>query len=203
MSNRILGIGLLVVGVALIIIGLVWRGGTSAGVGIEATATTGVSATTTPTSTAAPAPTTVTTAPAPPPTTATTSTTTTTSTPPTTTTAVPPPPVEEFIAEYAAATESGNADFLFERLLPGIVDVLGADLCRGFVENEITAISDYRLTGMVSGPFARSLNVGDAQISVDDYYEAPVSFTFQGQSFDATATFAAVGGLVYWIGECR
>ena len=104
---------------------------------------------------------------------------------------------------YASATESGNTDFLFQRLLPGIIDVLGADLCRGFVENEITAISDYRLTGAVSGPSARSLTVGDTQVNVDDYYEAPVSFTFQGQSLDATATFAVIDNLIYWIGECR
>ncbi len=197
MNHRLLGTGLIVVGVALIILGLVTRGG-SAEAGIEAASTTvGSSPEPLP-------PTTVTTVPIPQTTTTIAPTTTTTTIPPTTTTTtVPPPSIEEFIGAYAAATESGDEDFLFERLLPGVVDALGVETCRNFVGSEITLISDYRLTGMVSGPFSRSLNVGDIQINVDDYYEAPVSFTFQGQSFDATATFVALDGVVYWIGECR
>ena len=198
MTSRTLGIGLMVAGVALIVFGLVWRAGSSAESDIAATATTGASPTT------APVPTTATTARTQQSTTTAPPTPTpTTTNPPSTTTTVPPPSIEEFITAYAAATESGNTDFLFQRLLPGIIDVLGADLCRGFVENEITAISDYRLTGAVSGPSARSLTVGDTQVNVDDYYEAPVSFTFQGQSFDATATFAVIDNVIYWIGECR
>ena len=194
MNHRLLGTGLIVVGVALIILGLVTRGG-SAEVEIEAAPTT-VASTTAPLP-----PTTVTTSPIPP-TTATIAPTTTTTVAPTTTT-VPPPSIEEFIDAYAAATESGDEGFLIERLFPGVVDALGVETCRNFVGSEITLISDYRLTGLVSGPFSRSLNVGEVQINVDDYYEAPVSFTFQGQSFDATATFVALDGLVYWIGECR
>ena len=196
MNTRILGAGLVVVGAALIVLGLLMRDGPS-GKDLEAAGVTVVS-------TSSASPPTCVVAPSSPPATPTIApTTTATTTPPTTTTAVPPPSIEEFIAEYAGATESGKTGFLFERLLPGVVDVLGADLCRGFVENEITAIRDYRLTGIVSGPFARSLNVGSVQINVDDYYEAPVSFTFQGQSFDAIAAFVAIDGLVYWIGECR
>jgi hypothetical protein len=199
LTSRSLGIGLMVAGVALIVFGLVWRAGSSAGSEIVAPATTGLSPTTEPeptTETTARTQQSTTTAPPPP-------STTTTANPPTTTTTAPPPSIEDFITAYAAATESANTDFLFQRLLPGIVDVLGADLCRGFVANEITAISDYRLTGAVSGPSARSLTVGDVQIDIDAYYEAPVSFTFQGQPFDATATFAVVDDLIYWIGECR
>ena len=195
MNHRLLGAGLIVVGVALIILGLVTRGGFAEAGIEEASTTVGSSPEPLP-------PTTATTAPIPQTTTTIAPTTTTTTIPPTTTT-VPPPSIEEFIGAYAAATESGDEDFLFERLLPGVVDALGVETCRNFVGSEITLISNYRLTGMVSGPFSRSLNVGEVQINVDDYYEAPVSFTFQGQSFDATATFVALDGVVYWIGECR
>ena len=196
MNSRLLGAGLVVVGVALIILGLVTRGG-SVEANVEVASTSVASAT------APLPPTTVTTSQTLETTTTTEPTTTTTTVPPSTTSTVPPPSIEEFIDTYAAATESGDQNFLFERLLPGVVDALGAETCRNFVGNEITLISDYRLTGLVSGPFSRSLNVGDVQIDVDDYYEAPVSFMFQGQSFDATATFVALDGVVYWIGECR
>ena len=55
----------------------------------------------------------------------------------------------------------------------------------------------------MTGPFSRTLTVGETVITVEQYYEAPVSFTFQGESFETVATFAAVDGEVYWIGECR
>ncbi len=82
-------------------------------------------------------------------------------------------------------------------------DVYGEDLCRSWVEREILAISAYQLTGEVTGPFARTLTIADTVISVESYYEAPVSFVFQETSFDAVATFAMVDGETYWIGECR
>lgn len=133
----------------------------------------------------------------------TTSSSTTTTLLPTTTTTTPPPSVAEFIVEYAAATEANDVGFLFDRLFPPLIDVFGPELCRGFVEREIIVISDYILIGEVAGPFTRTLNVGSTAIAVDQYFEAPVRFTFEGQSFDLTATFVALDGEVYWIGECR
>ena len=112
-------------------------------------------------------------------------------------------PVENFIVAYAAATESGDADFLAGRLLPELRDVYGEDLCRSWVEREILAVSDYQLIGEITGPLARTLTVADTVISVESYYEAPVSFVFQDTSFEAVATFATVDGETYWIGECR
>jgi uncharacterized metal-binding protein YceD (DUF177 family) len=111
--------------------------------------------------------------------------------------------VEDFVAAYAAATEQGDADFLFDRLLPDLRDAFGAELCRSWVEREILAVSDYQLTGAITGPSARTLSVGDTVIPVESYYEAPVSFTFQGQSFDTMANWVVEDGTVYWIGECR
>ena len=107
------------------------------------------------------------------------------------------------MADYVAATEAGDGTFLFERLLPEIRDAFGADLCRNWVNTEILAISDYTLTGDITGPSSRSLTAGDTTIAVDDYYEAPVSFTFQGQSFDGKAAWVVENGQVFWVGECR
>jgi len=59
------------------------------------------------------------------------------------------------------------------------------------------------LTGEVIGPFPRTLTAGDTVIEVAEFYEAPVSFAFQGESFDTDATFAVQDGQIYWIGACR
>ena len=196
MNKWILGTALIAIGLVLIGFGFAIRGGS--------TVTSADSAPTTTELTTAPTPqpsSTTTTVPLP--STTTSPTPTTAAVIPTTTTTAPAPSVEEFILAYATATTSGDSEFLFDRLLPQLVDIFGADICRTFVENEIVALSEYTLTGEVSGPFSRSLNVGDDQIDVDSYYEAPVRFTFQGQSFDQTATFVVADGQVYWIGACR
>ena len=196
MSKWILGTALIAIGLVLIGYGLASRGD-SPTVPVEATQTT---TEVMPVPVTQPSSTTTTASPA----TSTTSPVSTTSvTISTTTTTAPPPSVEEFIISYSAAAAGGDGDFLFDRLLPELVDIFGSDTCRAFVENEIVALRDYTLTGEVSGPFSRTLNVGDDQIEVDRYDEAPVRFTFQGQSFYTTATFVAQDGLVYWIGECR
>lgn len=194
MNKWILGTALIAIGLVLIGVGLAGRGESRAAP-VDATPTSEV-----PSAPVTQPPSTTTTLPAP---TATTGPAPTTTAAVPTTTTVPPPSVEEFILAYAAATTNGDGVFLFDRLLPQLVDVFGADICRAFIENEIVALSEYTLIGDVSGPFARSLNVGDQQIDVDRYYEAPVQFTFQGQSFETTATFVAQDGLVYWIGDCR
>lgn len=79
----------------------------------------------------------------------------------------------------------------------------GDDLCRDWIEREILALSEYMLTGAATIPEPRTLRVGDTEVPVGAYIEAPVSFVFQGQSFDSTATFVLRDGRLFWIGTCR
>lgn len=203
MNRKTLGLILMGVGAVLIVAGVLSLGGGEEDTEQFAAPVTVASTTTTappPTTTTAP-PTTTTSPPA-------TTTTTTTTTPPTTTTAATttttaPPSIEDFIVAYAAATEGGDSTFLVDRLLPDLQDIFGAELCRTWVDREILAISGYEQTGEVSGPFSRTLNVGETSIVVEQYYEAPVRFTFSGQTFDVVATFVIRNNQVFWIGECR
>ena len=195
MSRRSIGVVIAAVGLVMMITGFLLSGGSSS-TEPEAAATTAPP-------TSAPATTTR------PPSTATSSTTTSaaaatsTTTTTTTSTTPPPPSIEDFVAEYAAAAESGDSAFLFDRLLPGIRDAFGAELCRSWVDREILAIGDYKLTGEITGPSSRSLTAGDTTIAVDEYYEAPVSFTFQGEAVDGKAAWVVDNGQLYWVGECR
>jgi len=193
MNRRAIGLTMMGVGVAMIVAGVLTLGGEDPEPVASPATTTTTAAPETTTTTTTEAPTTPTTTTSPPATTTTTTTTTT----------VPPPSVEDFIAEYATATESGDADFLFDRLLPQLRDTFGGDLCRAWVEREILAISDYQLTGEVTGPTSRTLTVAETEIPTDDYYEGPVAFTFQGEPFDTTAQWVIQDGRVYWIGVCR
>ncbi len=101
------------------------------------------------------------------------------------------------------SSTDGGVDFLFDRLLPGIPEVLGPDTCLLWIETEVLALSDYTAIGDVSGPSSRTLTLGETTVTVDQHFEVPVRFSFQGQSFDTVAAFAVIDGQVFWIGECR
>lgn len=122
--------------------------------------------------------------------------------PPSTAPPVGPAEVAAFIVEFAAATEAGEAEFLFDRIHPVAIAASDAEVCREFVGREIVLIEDYRAAGPVTET-ARSFTVGDGTVQVDPLFEVPVTFTFQGQKFPGTAMFAPVDGVVHWFTECR
>ena len=112
--------------------------------------------------------------------------------------------MEDFVAAYTVALEQGDADFLFDRLLPDLTDAFGAQLCRDLGDTgDSRAVSNYQLSGDITGPSSRTLSVSGTAIPVEDYYEGPVSFTFEGQSFETMAAWVVADGQVYWVGECR
>ena len=84
-----------------------------------------------------------------------------------------------------------------------VLGTYDADLCRSYIEREMLTLGDYKLTGPVEGPISRTYATNDGNVTVDQAYDAPVSFTFQGQSFNATGGFAIEGGQVYWFTQCR
>jgi hypothetical protein len=109
---------------------------------------------------------------------------------------VPPQPlIQEFVAAYAAATESDDADFLYGTMHPRVIELGGEELCRAYVENEVVLIGGYELTGPVEGPVEVATGVTG--------YTAGVVFEFEGQTFTETAAFALVDGDVRWLTTCR
>lgn len=189
MRRSAIGAGLLVVGLALVAAG-VWGLTISGGDAGDEVAAAGTTTTTV----------------VPPSTTATTTSTTTsgstsTTRPPTTTTAPatttttidPATRVEAFVVEFASAIEAGDVDFLYDTLSPDVVELFGSDLCRGFIEDEILLLEDYRVSGEVT-PITDTGPV--------DQFEVPVTFTFRGSEFESNAMFAIDDG-VRWFGECR
>ena len=172
--------------------------GAAQGTTTSVTTTTTAPTTTAPTTTA---PTTTSTATTTTSTTTTTSATTTTA--PVTSAPLPgPADVEAFVAEFAAATVGGDVEFLFGRLHPVVISVSDEATCRAYVEREIVAISDYRLTGPVART-STTVTVGNRQVLVDPLFTAPVAFSFQGQQVETTGQFAPVAGEMRWLTQCR
>ena len=198
MSNRQLGLALLALGGILVVIGavmLVSRGeGATTAETLAATATTSTAnptTTTTTTTTLAPAITTTTSL----------ATTTTTTIAEVTTTSQPldaQAEIESFFLGHAAAIKASDIDILMNTLHPAVIEVHGEELSRSFIEREILALVDYRLTGGVTGPESQTV-AG----STFDVYSAPVAFTFSGEDFDASADFAFENGEVRWLTQCR
>lgn len=121
-----------------------------------------------------------------------------TTTAPTTSTTIPVDAIATFVTEFAALIDAGDADVLFDRLHPAVLEAQDADLCRAFIEREILELRDYRLTGDITGPVATTF--GSMTVEM---YTAPVAFTFQGTAFDGSASFALLDGEVRWFATCR
>ena len=184
-------------GVLLIVAGLIGGGATetvaadtsttqapsTTTTGATATSTTGATSTTT----AAPVET----------------TTSSTQAPATTTTTIAPETVEDFVTAFSAALDSGDRQFVGERLHPIVYDGWGEDLCAAWIDGEIMSLSDYTLVQVNSGPLDATVSTPNGSVPVADVFAANVTFNFQGQSFDSTGSFALIDGVMYWLGQCR
>ena len=131
----------------------------------------------------------------------TTAPTTTTTTAATTTTS-PPETVEEFALAFAAALDRGDADFVFNRLHPVVIAIHDEASCRATVEDRVLLITDYRLTGPVSGPESVDFTVSNRVITVSEQFRAPVAFGFQGTEVETEGVFALLDGEMRWFTDC-
>jgi hypothetical protein len=195
-TRRQTGIGLVAAGAIAIVIGFV---------GLLGSEDAPIAASTTapdPSSTTAPETTTSVATTAPSSTTTTVATTTTTTTAPTTTTRPASDRIEAFAAEFASALADGDTSFAYARLHPTVLAIFGAELCEAYVDREVALIQDYRIVGPVEGPTRRVYETPDGDVGVD-VYEAAVTFTFQGQTVEATGAYAFVDGEVHWFTACR
>ncbi len=215
MTRTRFAFALIGIGVVMILIGVVGAagsGGDPTAVVADTTSTSAVAS-----DTAAPAPATtapvttstttstvlMTTITLAPPVVTTSSSTTTSST---TSTAAPSSTaetVEEFVVAFAAAIAANDVDFLFDRLHPAVVGGFGPALCRSWIEGEILLLGDYALAGPVEGPRDQSFTTPAGTGTIVDAFAAPVSFVFQGQSFDGEGGFAQIGNDMFWLGQCR
>lgn len=209
MNSSKIAITLIGVGIVMILVGIVDAAGSgnateTVAAGSTTVIATSTSATVTPTTTTAPiVPTTtstlvMTTVTVAPPVATTTSTTSTTAAPTATVESV-----EDFVQAFAAAIAAGDVDFLFDRLHPAVVGGFGPALCRSWIEGEILLLGEYKLSGPVEGPRDQSFTTPAGTGTISNAFAAPVSFIFQGQSFDGDGGFALVGNDMFWLGQCR
>ena len=191
------GLVLMVAGAVIVIVGVI--GTLASGGGDETPETTVI------TTTVAPATTTTTVATSTTrldtTTTVVAETSTTTSSP--TTTTVAPESVEEFIDAYGAALASGDRDFIRRTLHPVVIEGWGEELCGSWIDREIMTLSDYTLVSVDSGPQTRTVNTPAGPLSVENFFDASVSFVFEGQPFEQGGSFARIGPDMYWLGQCR
>ena len=111
--------------------------------------------------------------------------------------------IEEFVEDYRTALDSDDVAFLFDWLHPGVKDGYGSDLCREWVAREIAALESYELTGPLVGPSSATISTESGTFEVDDLYSGPISFVYQGATFEGPAQFAVQDGSIYWLGICR
>lgn len=125
-----------------------------------------------------------------------------TTVPPVATTIPPADAVAAFISEFGTAIANEDIDWLFSHLHPSMSLEYGEDVCRGFIAQDILALTQYALTGSVTGPDTKTFSTGVADLTISNIYTAETRFVFQGQEFDARADFV-YEDTVTWLAVCR
>lgn len=120
----------------------------------------------------------------------------------TTTIALGSTDVEAFITDFAAAIDTGNVDYLLARLHPLVQLGYEQQTCRSFIETEILALGDYSLVGTVEES-TLTFTVNGEEVVVEPAFQATVSFTYQGQTYESAAHFAPSEGEIRWFAECE
>ena len=111
--------------------------------------------------------------------------------------------IEAFVKDYRGALDNDDVVFLFAWLHPEVKEGYGSDLCREWVAREIAALENYELIGPLVGPSSATISTETGTFEVDDLYSGPISFLYQGASFEGQAQFAVQDGSIYWLGICR
>lgn len=204
-TRRVAGIGLVVLGLAMVVIsaiGLLTSGDGDTDIAApEPTATPEPAAEPTeatatpvpqPTATSTPEPT-ATPEPAPEP----------TPTEEPTATPVPAETLDDFVAAFNASNAAGDTTFAFERLHPVVLEIFGADLCQTWLDSRFAGTT-IQVTGEPSPLGSTSFGLPDGSTSaVDDYFTVAVDLTFQGSVTSAEASFAFIGPDIYWFTNCE
>lgn len=186
MTNRSLGLTLMIGGSVIAVVGL--AGWVSARDEEPATSTTALTTSATVETSTTTSSITTTFAP----------TTLSTTVPTTTTTTIRAgPAIEAFVDAFTDAIAREDTEFLLETLHPAVISLFDTESCRAFITEEILQLEQYRLIGEVDGPTRQV--IADTTL---DMYRAPAAFAFQGQEFTSDAAFAFVDGDVRWFTQC-
>lgn len=106
--------------------------------------------------------------------------------------------VSAFVEEFAEAISASDVDFLYERLHPAVKATYDEAACRGFIEDQILALEDYRAIGPVTGPFDSEF--GGFPVTT---YEVEVAYTFDETDFESSASYSLTEGTVRWFAQCE
>lgn len=118
-------------------------------------------------------------------------------------TTTPDETVEGFVTEFAAAIASGNEEFVVARLHPVFVAAYGEELCQTWIAREIMGLASYDLVSLDGGPRSQPYAFLAGEGTIDDVFDATVSFTYRGELLTNPTNFALVDGKMHWLGQCR
>lgn len=111
--------------------------------------------------------------------------------------------VRRFVDEIGSWIAAGDAATLFDLLHPTVRERFGEELCRAWIDREVLALVDYQASGDPTGPTSVSVQTPAGPFDLDESWNVPVSYAFQGQAFDSVAQVGVLDGQLVWLGQCR
>lgn len=114
-----------------------------------------------------------------------------------------PETLDEFVAAFNQANSVGDTTFASDRLHPVVIEIFGAELCQTWLDNRFAGTT-IQVTGEPSPLGSTSFGLPDGSTSeVTDYFTVAVDLTFQGSVTPAEASFAYIGPDIYWFTNCE
>ncbi len=114
-----------------------------------------------------------------------------------------PETLDEFVAAFNQANSVGDTTFASDWLHPVVIEIFGAELCQTWLDNRFAGTT-IQVTGEPSPLGSTSFGLPDGSTSeVTDYFTVAVDLTFQGSVTPAEASFAYIGPDIYWFTNCE
>ncbi|MEW6716094.1 MAG: HEAT repeat domain-containing protein [Chloroflexota bacterium] len=109
--------------------------------------------------------------------------------------------VRQFISDLVAAHHALNVDFLFGHLHPTVLDLYGAEACRGYLDQVITPTLAIEVLG-ITGPESWVFERDGRSIPVEDAFTVDANLSIGDQTNQQDIHFAMADGIMRWFTDC-
>ncbi len=105
-----------------------------------------------------------------------------------------------FVADFNAAAEGGDVDWLYDHLAPPVVEVFGETACRDHLAAVTVEVESLTMGAPARGPVARHVEVPTPDgrtlaFDLQDLYFADISFIHDGDTIRQTGWVQLTPGL--------
>ena len=110
--------------------------------------------------------------------------------------------IEEFVASYNTAFQSGDVEALFASLHPAVVDLYGSDACPSYLDTVIANPIQLEIL-QITGPALWAWEIDGVSTDIENAFTVTVNVTVGGETSESEVHFALrEDGSIGWFTDC-